>query len=299
MKMVKKENVMDKKLIIVIDFNNTVFKGYYKEKLINSKGENVNAVKSFFFKLGSLKNNLNPDYIIFAADANRETTFRKKIFKDYKANRDRRPHDPDISTQIRYAQTLAQATGYPFLSNDEYEADDIMGMISKWSTDNDMNTILISSDKDLYQLLNDNTYIMRGAGDTITDEHLNMNYKLTPSQWIELKILMGDRGDNIPGVDGIGEVTALRMLHQFGTVDEIYKNINSFKDGIKDKLISAQDSIPLMRELVTIVTDYTKLNISEETLIRKQIQHSRVFELLNELELPSLNNIMRYSILQE
>ena len=288
---------MEKKVMIIIDFNNTVFKSYYKERLINSKGENVNAIKGFFFKLGALISNYSPEHIVFAADRSRSTTFRKKIFKPYKANRDRRPFDPDIDFQMRQATALANATGFPFISDDLYEADDIMGMLTKLGNENNMTVILVSSDKDLYQLLNEDTFIMNGNGDLVTEEWLNMNYKLTPSQFIEHKMLMGDRGDNIPGIDGIGELTSLRLLHRFDNIESIYSKINSLKDVVRNKLLDGQDTLDLMRELVTIKTDYSLLNLNMDSLIRKPADRKTIFQMLTDLEIPSLYPTMEYNIL--
>ena len=135
-------------LILGIDFNNMVFGSYYGEKLINSKGINTNAIKGFFMKLKSLKDSLNPDYIVFANDLSRDRTFRRKLYKPYKAQR--KEHDPDIMLQLKYTAQIAALIGYKFINNEMYEADDVLGMISKYTTDNNMDMILASSDKDMY-----------------------------------------------------------------------------------------------------------------------------------------------------
>ena len=113
---------MADKLVLAIDFNNILFGSYYGAPLINSKGMNVNAIKGFFFKLRSLKETFNPDYIVMANDLSREKTFRRRMYPPYKAQR--KPHDEDIITQLKYGQQLAALMGYKFINNELYEADD-------------------------------------------------------------------------------------------------------------------------------------------------------------------------------
>lgn len=290
---------MDKKpLILGIDFNNMVFGSYYGEKLINSKGINVNAIKGFFFQLKNLKDSLNPDYIVFTNDISRERTFRRKLYKPYKAQR--KEHDPDILTQIKYAAQIAALIGYPFISDELYEADDALGMISQYATDNNMEMIIASSDKDMYQLVTDDIYVYSRRNKELIDKNwLEEKYQLTPAQWIELKMLQGDRSDNIPGIDGVGEVTALKLMQQYKSIEGIYNHLGSFKPSLKDKLISGKERLPLTRELVTIITDYSKIGLTGDMLKQKEKYPMELFKLLEELELPSLYNVMNYSLLME
>lgn len=285
-----------KPLILGIDFNNMVFGSYYGQKLINSKGINVNAIKGFFMKLKGLKDSLNPDYIVFANDLSREKTFRRKLYKPYKAQR--KETDPDIMTQIKYTAQIAGLIGYRFINNELYEADDVLGMISKYATDNNMDMVIVSSDRDLYQLANDNIYIHSPKVKELIDKTwLKDNYQLTPEQWIELKMLQGDRSDNIPGIPGVGEVTALKLIHQYKTIENIYNHLGSLKPSLKEVLLGGRDMLPLTRELVTIVTDYTKISLTEDMLKQDETYRNELFALLEELELYSLYNVMTYSLL--
>lgn len=288
----------NRKIIIGIDFNNVLFGSYYGQKLINSKGINVNAIKGFFFKIKALKEMFDPDYIVLANDISRERTFRRKLYKPYKAQR--KPHDEDIMIQMKYAAQIAGLLGYPFINNDLYEADDVLGMISKYSTENGMEIILSSSDRDLYQLVDDHVYIMSPRNNDLIDRNWIMDhYKLTPEQWVELKMLQGDRSDNIPGIPGIGEITALRLMNQFDSIENIYNNLNKLKPNMKELLEKHKDVLPLTRELVTIVTDHTKIELTEDMLNRKEIFRKELFELLEELELYSLFNVMNYSLIPD
>ncbi|MCM1439771.1 MAG: hypothetical protein NC131_11320 [Roseburia sp.] len=284
------------KLILAIDFNNMLFGSYYGEKLINSQGINVNAVKGFFFKMQALKNTFNPDYIVIANDLSREQTFRRKLYKPYKAQR--KSHDDDIITQMRYALQLVDLIGYPLINNPVYEADDVLGMISKYARDNGAATIIVSTDRDLYQLLDEGTYIFLSKTREILDHKwLKEKYKLTPQQWIELKMLQGDRSDNIPGIPGVGEVSALRLMQQYGSIDSIYKHLNALKPSLRDNLINGKDVLPLTRELVTIITDYDEIGITEQSLEMRKCYIQELYQAIDSMELKSLINVMKYSLL--
>lgn len=283
-----------RKLILAIDFNNFVFRGYYGEKRFNSKGMNVNAIKNFFLKLRGLKDSINPDYIVFANDLSRDKTFRRKLYKGYKAQR--KPKDDDIIEQMKYIQQITALLGYPFINHEEYEADDILGMISRLGLDNEMDTVIVSSDKDLYQLVDDHVFIYSFRDQDLIDRlWLDENYRLTPAQWIELKMLQGDRSDNIPGVNGIGEVTALKLMQHYKDIDSIYKHLGYLKPKTKLLLEQGRHGLDLTRELVTIVTDYHRLNLSLDSLKRSEIDSAEIFRTLNELEL-DLDYIMKFSL---
>ena len=282
-------------LVVGIDFNNLVYGSYYGEKLLNSKGVNINAIQSFFFKLNTIKESLTPNYIVLANDLNRNSTFRKKLFKDYKSTR--KTTDPDIFEQMKRCIQIAALLGYPFINNPLYEADDILGMLSKYCTDKEYDMIIVSSDKDLYQLINDNVWVYSIRNKEMIDKEWMYNkYHLTPEQWVELKILMGDRSDNVPGMDGVGEISALRLLHEYGSLDRIYSNLKSLRPKLRDSLVKGKEYIPLMRTLVTIVTDYNLISLDESMLMKNEMILGELFEVLNELELYPLMNIMRYSL---
>lgn len=286
---------MNRKIVLGIDMCNILFGSYYGEKLINSKGINVNAIKGFFFRIKILKDTFNPDYIVFCSDVSREKTFRRKMYKPYKAQR--KEHDPDIINQLNFTNQLVALLGYPNINNELYEADDILGMISRYVGEKDFDMIITSSDRDLYQLINDYTFIYSPRNKELIDKgSLYDKYKLTPDQWIEYKMLHGDNGDNIPGVPGVGDVTAVKLMQEFGSIENIYNHLNSLKPAVRESLIKSKSLFPLTRELVTIITDYTKIGLTDEMLYRKEIYREEVYNLLEELELYSLYNIMEYSL---
>lgn len=284
-----------RKLILIIDFNNFLFTSYYGQKLINQHGYNVNAVKGFFTKLKNLKDIFDPDFIVFARDLSRVKTFRRKLFPDYKAQR--KPMDPDIFSQMKMAQQIVALLGFSIISHELYEADDIMGMISRFGEEHEMDSIIISSDRDMYQLITDHTFVMSPrTSDLIDKNYLQEHYQLTPDQWIELKILQGDRSDNIPGIPGIGEVTALQLMQQYGSIQNIYQSMDQLKPKIQSLLTKYQDTLDLTRKLVTIETDYTLIDLKEEMLYRHDVFTNEVWDILADQQLYSLFDIMQYSL---
>lgn len=284
-----------RKLILIIDFNNVLFTSYYGQKLINQHGYNVNAVKGFFTKLKNLKDIFDPDFIVFARDLSRVKTFRRKLFPDYKAQR--KPMDPDIFSQMKMAQQIVALLGFSIISHELYEADDIMGMISRFGEEHEMDSIIISSDRDMYQLITDHTFVMSPRNSDLIDKnYLQEHYQLTPDQWIELKILQGDRSDNIPGIPGIGEVTALQLMQQYGSIQNIYQSMDRLKPKIQSLLTQYQDTLDLTRKLVTIETDYTLIDLKEEMLYRHDVFTNEVWDILADQQLYSLFDIMQYSL---
>ena len=274
-------------LILGIDFNNMVYGSYYGNPLYNKQGKNVNAIRGFFTKFQLMYDNLNPDYVLFANDLSRTNTFRRKLYEKYKSQR--KPIDDDIIFQVQQTSVLVKALGFKFLNDPLYEADDILGMVSKWCTDNGHDMIIISSDRDLYQLINENVQIYSFIKhEMVNTEYLEEHYGLRPEQWIELKMLQGDPSDNIPGINGIGKITAQDLMQRFGNIDNIYLNLDSIQTRISNKLIKDAEILPLMRELVTIVTDYNKINFDLNLLKRSKPDQETISNVLYYLQIPSL-----------
>ena len=288
----------DRKTVLAIDFNNILFMSYYGQPLINSRGINVNAVKGFFFKLRILRDMFDPDYIVCASDLSRAKTFRRKMYPPYKAQRG--TSDPAVIAQMKYASQIFALLGFQTINNEYYEADDILGMISRFSERNDMDCVIVSSDKDLYQLITDHTFILSPKNsELINKEYMMNNYQLTPEQWIELKILQGDKGDNIPGIRGIGNITALKLMQTYGDIANVYNNLDKLTNKVRELLIAGRNDIPLMRDLVTIVTDYSRIDLSMKNIQRVQPFEFELFDLINELEIHSLVNLMKYNLLPQ
>ena len=288
----------DRKTVLAIDFNNILFMSGFGEQLINSRGIHVNAIKVFFFKLKNLRDMFEPDYIVCASDLSRAKTFRRKMYPPYKAQRGET--DPNIIEQMKYTSQLFALLGFKIINNEYYEADDILGMISRLSEDNEMDCVIVSSDKDLYQLVTDHTFILSPkTSDLITKEFMMENYKLSPEQWIELKTLQGDRGDNVPGIYGIGNKTAMDLMQTYGSIQDIYNNLDDLRPKVRLLLENGKKDIQLMKELVTIVTDYSAINLTLEDITRTEPFENELYGLLSYLEIFSLMNIMKYNMLPQ
>lgn len=284
----------DRPTVLVIDFNNIFYMSYYGPRLINSKGMNVGPIKTFFFKLRTFIESFEPRYIVFASDLSREKTFRRKMFPPYKSKR--KPVDTTMVEMMRCTSQMIALLGYPMINNETYEADDIMGMISKLVVRNEMDCVITSSDRDLYQLVNDHVNIFNPRNaELITPEYIMMHYKLTPSQWVELKMLQGDKSDNIPGVNGIGGTIAQVLMEKYHCVNNIYEHLDELKPKMQESLTRDKDKLPLMRQLVTIVTDYSMLDLSMKSIERGEAFMPELYQLITELELFSLVKLMQYT----
>ena len=289
-------NQLAGKLILGIDFNNIMYSSYYTPELINTKGNNVNAVKGFFFKLKNLREYLNPDYIVICNDLGREKTFRKKIYAGYKSNRQSTPSS--IGQQFAYAMQIIQALGFRVINNENYEADDILGMISRFAIDNKMRMLIASSDRDFYQLITDKINVFSMKYKEIIDRPwIYDKYHLIPEQLIELKALVGDKSDNIPGAHGIGENIGLELIQRWGSVEAVYKNLEMVKPLLRNKLEMTKRSVEMSKLLGTIVTDYSLIELDAAMIERNEPNHAELYETLRELELYSLYNIMQYNLL--
>lgn len=279
----------------IIDFNNVLFSSIYGNPVYNRKGINTNGIRGFFMKIKTILDMFEPNYLVFARDISRSRTFRRKLYSGYKANRG--ATDPDILAQMQITQQLVALLGFPILSYDGYEADDIIGMVSKLGADNNINSIIISADKDMYQLINQHVSVMAPNGhDIINTGYLMSEYELTPDQWIELKMLQGDRSDNIPGVPGIGTKTAMILMRRYSTIDNIYDHLSELKPSIQRALIASKPDLPLLRKLVTIECDYDKINLSIDSLYRREVYQDEVWNILIENELYSLFDTMRFRL---
>ncbi len=280
------------KKVIMIDGHNLMFRSYYATAyrgsfMQTSKGFPTNALLGFVNMINKIIEDESPEYMIVAFDKGR--TFRHNQYKDYKANRDETPKE--LVQQFPLAKEILKGMGIKHFEIDNYEADDIIGTFAKYC-DFEKGYIgtIISSDKDLLQLLSDKVDIkllkqtdhLRYNATTFKEEH-----GIVPLRVIDLKALMGDASDNIPGVKGIGEKTALRLLKQYGTLDNIYNNIDNIKGKLQENLIRDKELAYLSYDLATIVTS-VPMDITIEDLKRKEINFKKLEELYQELEFYSL-----------
>lgn len=285
-----------RKRIMVIDYNNFAFLSMFGEELLNKHGDNVSAVKTFFFKLRILLYAVYPDEIVFAGDFARSTTFRRIICPNYKAKR--KASDEAVTKQLSYIKMILHYMGYTVLMHETYEADDLIGMIAKYNAEQGNDTIIVSGDKDMYQLLNEHTIIYAPREKQYIDERYVMQkFGLTPQQWIELKILQGDRSDNVIGVPGIGEIAASRLMKDYGSIENIYNNLDTMPPHVAKRLIDGAYSLNISRILVTIVTNYHNISLTDDTLKRGLVQYDEALSIIDDLGVPAIIGVIKNTLM--
>ena len=245
--------------LLAIDGNSILNRAFYGIKLLTAKnGQYTNAVYGFINILFKLLESENPDAVCVAFDL-KATTFRHQKYDGYKAGR--KPMPEELRSQLPLIKEWLTLAGYSVLEKEGYEADDILGTLSHLCEQDGSECVIATGDRDAFQLIGKNTKVLLSATKAGQPEvicydetALFEKYGLTPPQMIELKAIMGDSSDKIPGVAGIGEKGATDLIKQFGSLDNIYQNIDSenIKDGIKNKLILGKESAYLSHFLGTI-----------------------------------------------
>ena len=240
---------------VIIDGNSLINRAFYGLPMLRSlSGKPCNAVYGFTNMMLNVILNEKPKYFACVFDAGHHT-FRNEIFAEYKGKRDKMPED--LAEQLPVMKALLEAMGIKTLERAEIEADDIIGTLTRKF---EAEFILISGDKDLLQLINDSTTVwltQKGISSTLKVDRkvLKDEFNLTPSQVIDLKSIMGDSSDNIPGVHGIGKVGANQLIAEYGTLDNIYAHIDEIKTSLKNKLIEDKDMAYMSYKLATIKVD--------------------------------------------
>ena len=268
---------------------------FISNPLINSKGQNVSPLHGFINSLFNIREEFKPDYIAIVFDRP-EPTFRHKIFSDYKATRNKMPDD--MSEMMPILKDLILKMNLPLLELPGFEADDIIGTITKKIPTKDLEIFLVTVDKDYMQLVNNKIKILKGSRDgyeILGIESVKEKFGVEPEKVIEVLGLMGDSSDNVPGVKGIGEKTAIPLIQKFGSIENIYKNIDKIEQqGVKNKLIENEKMAFLSRDLVTIHID-VPLNFSIEDFVIKKIPPFPITEILEKLELKTISKkIVKY-----
>jgi DNA polymerase-1 len=274
----------------IIDGMAIAYRAYFafiSRPLINSKGVNTSAVYGFVSTLERILNTERPDHIAVAFDC-KEPTFRHKEYAGYKATRERMPED--MVPQLGYLKRIVEAYRIPVIELPGWEADDVIGTLVKRAEREGLECYMVTADKDYMQLISDHVFMYRPgkAGDqyeVVGAEGVREKFGVTPEQVIDVLGLTGDQSDNIPGVKGIGEKTAIPLVQEYGSIDGIYANIDSIsKASIKSKLMDQRDSAELSRRLVTIDTN-APIVVDPHDLKAKPRDVEALRELFTELEL--------------
>ena len=279
------------KNLILVDGNNLVFRSYYATAysggaLKNSKGFPTNALYSFISMINKIINEEKPTYMVVAFDKGK--SFRHEEYKDYKAGRVKMPDE--LRLQFPVAKQIVSLMGLCMMELDNYEADDIIGTFAKCDSAFDFKTTIISSDRDLLQLIDESTDVkLLKTKDFIRYNKQSFidDYGIEPIKIIDLKALAGDTSDNIPGVRGIGEKSALKLLKEYNSLEGIYENINNIKGKLQEKLLNDKDNAFFSKKLATIYTSID-LPISFEDTKIKNVEISKLNKLYEELEFYSL-----------
>ncbi|RIN31272.1 DNA polymerase I, partial [Staphylococcus succinus] len=232
--------------LILIDGNSLSFRAFYALPLLQNKaGIHTNAVYGFAMLLEKIIKEEQPTHFLVAFDAGK-TTFRHDTYGEYKGGRQTTP--PELSEQFPYVRQLLDAYQIKRYELDNYEADDIIGTLSKEANDEQFQTIIVTGDRDLTQLATEDVtiyYTKKGVTDVdhYTPQFISEKYDgLVPEQIIDMKGLMGDTSDNIPGVAGVGEKTAIKLLKQFTTVENVYEHLDEVSGKkLKEKLENSKD----------------------------------------------------------
>ncbi|MDO4746996.1 MAG: DNA polymerase [Candidatus Saccharibacteria bacterium] len=248
------------KRLVLIDGKSVFYRGYYAMGALSlSDGTPTGGVYGFAAIAMEIVKKLNPTKVVVAWDSKSSTSKRRAIFKDYKAGRVK-PGE-DFYTQIPLLKELVLDLGWDFVEIEDYEADDIIGTLSKQADDaGDWETFIISSDLDMLQIVDSNTHmwrILKGFSniEQIDIAEIEAKYGIKKSQFLDLKSLKGDSSDNIPGVPGIGEKTAAKLLNDYQDLDGIYAHIDQISGSTKTKLESGRDSAYMSKQLAQIMFD--------------------------------------------
>lgn len=281
---------MEKKLVL-IDGNSIAYRAFFALPLLNNdKGIHTNAILGFNTMLNKILTDEKPTHILVAFDAGK-TTFRHSTFTEYKGGRQKTP--PELSEQFPYIRSLLDAYQIPYYELENYEADDIIGTLSLQAEQEKMNVKVISGDKDLTQLASDYvTVSITKKGLTDTDEYtpafIMEKYGFTPDKIIDLKGLMGDASDNIPGVPGVGEKTALKLLTQFGTIENVLASIDEVSGAkLKEKLATNKEQAMMSKQLATILRE-APITIGLDDLTYNGEDKEKLIALYKELGFHSL-----------
>ena len=276
------------KKLILVDGNNLVFRSYYATAytgnlMKNSKGFPTNALYGFINMINKIISEEKPEYMIVAFDKGK--TFRHEKYKDYKAGRAETPDE--LKLQFPKAKEILTLMGIKYYEIDNYEADDIIGTFAKYcDEEEDFIGTIVSSDKDLLQLISSDVDIkLLKQKDYIRYnlESFKEEWGIDPINIIDLKALMGDSSDNIPGVKGIGEKGALKLLHEYKTLDGIYENIDKIKGSTHDKLVNDKDNAYYSYELATIYRE-VPMDINIYDLKVKEPNYEELYKYYEELE---------------
>ena len=283
----------NKKRLFIIDGYATLYRAHYaliRNPLTTTAGIPTSAVFGFANQVFQLLEEENPDYIVAAFDS-KGKNFRHELYTDYKANRSAMPDE--IQTQLPYLWELLDGMNIPVLQIEGVEADDIIGTVAKMCEKDNLQCNIVSGDKDFMQLINDKTLLYapqarRREKEIFNAQKVSEKWGVGPEHIIDLLGLMGDSSDNVPGVEGVGPVTAKKLIQKFGSMEKIYENIDQIEnEKMREKLLNNKDNAFLSKQLVTILTDVT-VDASLSDFEKKEVNNTKLESIFKELEFTGL-----------
>lgn len=278
--------------LLLIDGHSQAYRAFFgvKTPLSTRDGEPTGAVFGFVRKLFSILKEYHPDHVAVAFDAG--DTWRHTEFAEYKATRDAMPDE--MRSQIGRIEAILKAMNIPILTYPNYEADDVLGTLAKLAATEGVDVLILTGDRDLFQLVDDHVKILYTKGGPSPEtvlyglEEVAERYALTPEQFIDLKALTGDSSDNIPGVPGVGEKTAIKFLNQYGSVEKLYEHIEEISGPkTRQNLIESRENVERNRRLMRIITDLD-LKFDEDEFRLQGMDQAAITEIFNELEFRTL-----------
>lgn len=301
------------KNVLLIDAMNLIHRSYYAYPRLTTKdGIPTGAFFGFVKYLKSLEEKFKPDHMIVCSDAHRKS-FRTDMYPEYKGNRSET--DDELRTQFGFMEEYLKLCNAKFIKMDNYEADDLIGTLAKKANEHGYFAYVVSGDRDLFQLIDDNihqVYLSTKGMQVYDKDALKERYDgLSPEQIVDLKAMSGDQSDNIPGIKGIGEKTAIPLLNEFGSLDGIYENIDKIKGKKQEKFINDKDQAYLSRELAKI---HTSVDIDAKGLFTRDehfslcTNHSydylqelniKVFKKEDILQVPKMGLSLPFEIMEE
>lgn len=280
------------KKLVVIDGKSVFYRGYYAMPNLSKKdGTPTGGVYGFAMMAIEVIKKFKPDYVAVAWDKPKTNIRRRtEIYPEYKANR--KPAPPDFYEQVPILEELLEAFSWPLYEIDDHEADDIMATFAKQAEDKGYETVLVTSDHDVLQLITEDVSVAtlkRGLTNVeiFDPEHFTGTYKMTPEQFIDYKSLRGDPSDNIPGVSGVGEKTAKQLIADFKSLDGVYQHLDEVSPSLRKKLEADRDHTVIAKQLVTLEKD-VDIKLDWDKADVKSVDKQKLNQLLRELEFRTL-----------
>lgn len=277
--------------IVIIDGNSLINRAYYamQRPMITREGIYTQGIYGFLNMLGKIRDDYTPEYLTVAFDL-KAPTFRHLEYKDYKAGR--KPMPPELAMQMPILKDVLGAMNIPILELEGFEADDIIGTVARLGEEKGLEPLIVTGDKDALQLATDVTKVLitkKGVTDFELFDHGKMieRYNLTPVQFIDLKGLMGDSSDNIPGIPGVGEKTGIKLLEQFGSIENMLANTEQIeRESLRNK-VEENAQLAIMSKQLATINRFVPIEFEFESLREEEPDYDRLIELYQKLEFNS------------